>query len=178
MTPSPLADWDNFYVIVGSAAAGLIGLTFVVISLAADAKRVTTDGLRTFVTPTIVHFGVVLALAAYLSAPHQSVTSLCVGFGVTGLAGLGYVIAVGAAMRRVHALYVPVGEDWIFNAVIPGLSYAALIAMAFVCPRDLEVSLYGVAVVTVVLLFTGMHNAWDVAVWNSIKKAKSGDADT
>jgi len=30
MPKSPLAEWDNFYVIVGSAAAGLTGLTFVV----------------------------------------------------------------------------------------------------------------------------------------------------
>jgi hypothetical protein len=35
MDSSPLAGWDNFYVIAGSSAAGLTGLTFIVISLAA-----------------------------------------------------------------------------------------------------------------------------------------------
>ena len=39
MAPSLLADWANFYVITGSAAAGLTGLTFVVIALASDAQR-------------------------------------------------------------------------------------------------------------------------------------------
>ena len=34
-----LEGWDNFYVILGSAAAGLIGLTFVVIALLSDVRR-------------------------------------------------------------------------------------------------------------------------------------------
>jgi hypothetical protein len=40
MTFAPLADWNNFYVIAGSSAGGLTGLTFVVIALAADVQRV------------------------------------------------------------------------------------------------------------------------------------------
>ena len=31
--PAMLTDWSNFYVVTGSAAAGLTGLTFVVIVL-------------------------------------------------------------------------------------------------------------------------------------------------
>jgi EamA domain-containing membrane protein RarD len=73
MTSALLADWNNFYVITGSAAAGLTGLTFVVIALAADTKRVNAKGLRAYVTPIIVHFCAVLTLAAYLSVPHQGV---------------------------------------------------------------------------------------------------------
>ncbi len=170
MSPSPLAEWDYFYVIVGSAAAGLTGLTFVVISLAAESERVSLLGLRTFVTPTIVHFCAVLALAAHLSAPHQTVMSLCIGLAVAGVAGIVYVGFVAAAMRGVATLYVPVGEDWTWNALIPALAYLGLLAMAIVCWRDVEGGLHGVAVISVVLLFTGLHNAWDVAVWNSIKK--------
>jgi hypothetical protein len=56
MTGSLLAEWDNFYVIAGSSAGGLTGLTFVVIALASDAKRINMRGLRVYVTPTIVHF--------------------------------------------------------------------------------------------------------------------------
>ena len=59
MALAQLADWANFYVITGSAAAGLTGLTFVVIALASEAGRVNAVGLNTFITPTIVHFGTV-----------------------------------------------------------------------------------------------------------------------
>jgi hypothetical protein len=120
MTTSLLAEWDNFYVITGSSAAGLTGLTFVVIALSADAKRVNETGLRAFVTPTIVHFGAVLALAAYLSMPHQTVLSLSLGLGAAGAAGILYVAVIAA--------------------------------------------------VSVLLMFIGIHNAWDVAVWNSVRK--------
>ena len=178
MPASALSEWNTFYVLVGSAAAGLTGLTFVVISLAADRRRASEVGLRTFVTPTIVHFAAVLALAAYLSAPHQNVTSVSLGLGVGGAAGLIYVGTVAAAMRGIRALYVPVREDWLWNVVLPTLAYATVLAMAILCRRKLEYSLYGVGAVSIVLLFIGIHNAWDVAVWNSISSQTDSKSDT
>ena len=103
----PLADWGNFYVITGSAAAGLTGLTFVVIALASDAKRVSAPGLRAYVTPTIIHFAAVLTLAAFVSVPGQSPVSLSLGFGIVGLAGLVYAGIIAASMRRISLLPSP-----------------------------------------------------------------------
>lgn len=177
MASSPLAEWDNFYVIVGSAAAGLTGLTFVVISLAAERRRANAAGLRTFVTPTIVHFVAVLVLASYLSVPHQTGISLCVGLGAAGVAGLLYVGSVVAGMRGLTALYVPVWEDWIWNAILPAIAYAALTVMAPLCPYEMAYSLYGISAVSMLLLIIGIHNAWDVAVWNSISTQSDSKAE-
>jgi hypothetical protein len=44
----PLEAWSNFYVIGGSSAGGLTGLTFVVIALTADERAVSLSGLRAF----------------------------------------------------------------------------------------------------------------------------------
>ena len=166
-----LADWSNFYVIVGSAAGGLTGLTFVVIALAADApRRVNTLGLHAFVTPTIVHFGMVLALSAYLNVPRQSVVSLVIGFAAAGVLGLSYVIVVAVRFRRMTPKYVPVYEDWLWNVIMPAIAYAGLLAMAVLSWRDLQHGLYGVAAVAVLLLFIGIRNAWDIAVWNSVQR--------
>jgi hypothetical protein len=170
MALSSLADWSNFYVIVGSAAGGLTGLTFVVIALVSESRRVNTTGLRAFVTPTIVHFGTVLALAAYLSVPRQSVISLSTGFAAAGIAGLSYIGVVAASMHRVATQYVAVYEDWLWNVIAPAVVYGVLLAMAFLSWSHLEHSLYGVGAVLVLLLFIGIRNAWDVAVWHSVKK--------
>jgi hypothetical protein len=170
MTNSLLAEWDNFYVITGSSAAGLTGLTFVVIALAADAKRVSLKGLRTYVTPTIVHFGAVLALAAYLSMPHQGVLSLSLGFGAAGCAGLTYVGCIAASIGRISKDYIPVREDWTWNVILPGIVYGTLFGMAVLIWRRPEVSMYGVAAVSMLLMFIGIHNAWDIAVWNSVRR--------
>jgi hypothetical protein len=177
MPASPLTEWNTFYVLVGSAATGLTGLTFVVISLAAERRGASEVGMHTFVTPTIVHFAAVLALAAYVSAPDQNVISLSWGLGVGGLVGLVYVGSVAAAMRGVRALYVPVREDWVWNAFLPALGYATLLAMAPLCRHELAYGLYGVGAVSIVLLFIGIHNAWDVAVWNSITSQTDSKSD-
>ncbi|MBV9697560.1 MAG: hypothetical protein JO005_11585 [Gammaproteobacteria bacterium] len=171
MTPSPLSEWENFYVIVGSAAAGLTGLTFVVISITAEAQRQIVAGVRAFVTPTIVHFTVVLVLAAFLSAPHQGPLTLSVGFSSGGALGLLYVGSIVRGMHSVRQHYVPVAEDWVWHALVPGLAYACLLTMGLLVGRDLAGSLYGAAATSVALLLAGIHNAWDVAVWNSTHRA-------
>jgi len=174
--PAMLADWSNFYVIMGSAGAGLTGLTFVVIVLVAEARRANTSGLRAFVTPTIVHFCTVLGLAAFLCAPHQTATSLSIGFGAAGAVGLIYAGAVAASMRRTGS-YVAVLEDWLWHALLPMLAYGALLAMAFLALHRTEQSLYGIAAVSMLLLFTGIHNAWDVAVSISIGRQPASPQD-
>ena len=172
MALSVLDAWTNFYVITGSAGAGLTGLTFVVIALASDNQRASAVGLRAFVTPTIIHFGAVLALAAFLSMPHLSVTILSIGFGAGGIAGLIYVGSIARQVRRVAKSYVPVLEDWLGHAILPALAYGALFAMAFTIAHWPEQSLYVVAAVSLLLLFVGIHNCWDVAVWNTTKKER------
>jgi hypothetical protein len=175
MTSALLADWNNFYVITGSAAAGLTGLTFVVIALAADTKRVNAKGLRAYVTPIIVHFCAVLTLAAYLSMPHQSVCSLSLGFGAAGIAGLAYVTRIGIGITHIASDYIPVHEDWIWNVVLPGIAYGALLGAACFLWTRPERSLYGAAAVSLLLLLIGIHNAWDIAVWNTVN-AKKGES--
>jgi hypothetical protein len=60
----PLQRWHDFYLLVGGAAATLVGLMFVAISL---GSRLITEqsvpALRVFVTPTIIHFIYVLVIA-------------------------------------------------------------------------------------------------------------------
>ena len=171
MDASPLAGWENFYVIVGSSAGGLTGITFVVVALIRDAAGgVRPTGLGVFVTPTIVHFGGVLALAAYLSMPHQGLWSLSAGFGAIGLAGLIYGGVIGAGMRRHRGEYVPVREDWMWNVILPTLVYAALLGMAVLIWHRPAQTLYGVALLSLFLLFIGIRNAWDIAVWMSLYK--------
>jgi hypothetical protein len=154
MAPSLLADWANFYVITGSAAAGLTGLTFVVIALASDNQRASTAGLRTFVTPTIIHFGAVLAVAAFVSMPHLSVMKLSVGFGAAGLAGLVYVGTIVMQVKQVAKSYTPVLEDWLGHAILPALAYGSLFAAAFTIGYRPEPSLYVVAAASLLLLLS------------------------
>jgi hypothetical protein len=170
MESSLLAGWDNFYVITGGAAGGLTGLTFVVITLAADAHRVKSVAVRAFVTPTIVHFGAVLALAAYMSMPRHTVVSLSLGLGAVGLAGLVYVASIAAGIHRLKGAYTPVLEDWVWNVILPALCFCILLTLGFLFSTEPKRCLYGVAAAIMLLMIVGIHNAWDIAVWNSVNK--------
>jgi len=109
---SELADWGSFYAIVGSAAGALIGLQFVVLTLIAERPPVrAADAGAAFATPTIVHFGASLLLAALLRAPWRTITPVAVLWGFTGLGGLAYSVIVAQRLRR-QAVYRPQLEDW------------------------------------------------------------------
>ena len=170
MDTSLLAGWENFYVIIGTSAGGLTGLTFVVIALVKDktSSAIRPTGISVFVTPTIVHFGGVLAFAAFMNLPHPSVLALSVVFVLAGVAGAVYSALIGAHMPGQGSVYVSVREDWIWNVIIPGTIYAALALAGFLIWRWRTEALYGVAALTLALLFVGIRNAWDIAVWMTL----------
>src|SRR5437899_4750731 len=96
-----LDGWENFYVIVGSAAGALIGLQFVVMTLIAERPPIrAAEAGAAFATPTIVHFCAVLLLSALLRVPWQTITIAAVLWGVMGLGGVAYAVIVARRMRK------------------------------------------------------------------------------
>lgn len=162
-----LSAWENFYVIVGSSAGALIGLQFVVITLIADMPM--RDGVaqagQAFATPTIIHFGAVLLLAGILSAPWNSFVPVAVLWGLMALMGLIYTAVVARRMRRQTA-YKPEFEDWLFHALLPFAAYVALAVSSFTAQSELSGSLFAVAAAAMLLLFIGIHNAWDAVTYH------------
>ena len=164
---SPLATWQNFYVIIGTAAATLTGLMFVVITLIAQVRvRVSSpsDGIAVFSTPNVVHFGAALLVAALLSAPWQALWNAGLLLGFSGLGGAIYVVIVLRRARR-QTDYQPVLEDWLWHTIFPLVSYIALLVAAILLPGYTVPVLFVIAAATVLLLFIGIHNAWDNVIY-------------
>jgi hypothetical protein len=157
-----LSGWENFYVIVGSSAGALIGLQFVVLTLIANRPVVRGEAQAgaAFSTPSVVHFGVVLLLSAVISAPWDGINAVAVLCGGVGLCGIVYAVVVARRMRRQTA-YKPVFEDWLFHVLLPLAAYADLAASAFVARAFTRTALFIVGAAALMLLFTGIHNAWD-----------------
>jgi hypothetical protein len=163
-----LADWDSFYVIVGSSAGALIGLQFVVMTLvAANPPKGVSEGSAAFSTPTVVHFSSVLLLSALVRIPWQSTESAALAWGLLGLCGLLYTAAV---VRRMHSqsVYDPVFEDWLFHALLPIAAYAMLGVSALAAASYTRDALFGIGAAALLLLFTGIHNAWDAVAYHVI----------
>jgi hypothetical protein len=163
---SSLGEWQNFYLIIGSAAGALIGLQFVVMALIADMpiQNQESQAVTAFSTPSIIHFGAVLLLAATLVMPWHSLDHPAILWGLTGLAGIGYTAFTGWRLRT-QTSYPPVAEDWIFRIVLPLLLYLALAASWYIVRLDARDALFQVAIVALLLLFIGIHHAWDNATY-------------
>jgi hypothetical protein len=174
-----LAEWDSFYVIVGSAAGALIGLQFVVMTLIAEHPPAgVAEAGPAFATPNIVHFGTVLFLSALLRAPFHTFAPLATLWCLVGVAGLAYTLAVARRMRTQHA-YQPVFEDWLFHALLPFASYALLAASVLAAGSHAHEALFAVGAGALLLLFIGIHNAWDGIAYHVwvLRKAKDPTQD-
>ncbi|HVZ17847.1 MAG TPA: hypothetical protein VG897_12060 [Terriglobales bacterium] len=164
---TPLSGWEDYYVIVGSSAGALIGLQFVVITLIAEMPigRGAAQAGQAFATPNIVHFGAVLLLAGIQCAPWEAVSPVAILWGVIGLAGIVYVALVTRRMR-LQTAYKPEFEDWLFHSILPFLAYITLAVSSLVAnahPRDW---LFAIAAASMLLLFIGIHNAWDAVTYH------------
>jgi hypothetical protein len=172
-----LAEWDSFYVIVGSAAGALIGLQFVVMTLVAQRPPIrAAEAGAAFATPTIVHFGTTLLLSALLRAPWQTIIIPAALWGVVGLGGVAYAAIVVRRMRR-QTVYEPEFEDWLFHVALPVAAYALLTLAAFAAPFLTREALFGVGAAVLLLLFLGIHNAWDAIAYHVFVNMRDTDAE-
>lgn len=174
---SPLSAWTNFYVITGSSAGALTGLMFVAMTLIASARwRTSGEPASGFATPTLVHFSLALFISALVSAPWPATIYPSVILGLTGVGGLIYALIAARRIRR-QADYQPVLEDWLWYALVPVVAYAVLIAMAIVLASTPTPALFGIAAITLALLFIGIHNAWDTVVYITFEHLRADDEE-
>jgi hypothetical protein len=184
MDATPLTQWDNFYVIVGSSAAALTGLQFVVMALAADSPSRTATSTATvdaFGTPNVVHFSMVLLLSSILSAPWPTLFSMMIPLTICGAGGIVYGGIVIRRARR-QTGYKPVLEDWIWHAALPIVAYTGLTAASLMLTRVEEDALFAIGGASLLLLFIGIHNAWDTVTYLAVmrvtnRETPQADAD-
>lgn len=160
-----LSGWESFYVIVGSSAAALIGLQFVVIALIKDTRTRTTSGsISAFGTPTVVHLGGALVISAIISAPWPSLSAVSFALALCGLAGVGYAASVIIKARRQTA-YTPVWEDLLWHMIFPTGAYAGLAIAAAYLRGFTRVALFVIGGAALALLLIAIHNAWDTVTF-------------
>jgi len=172
-TPPALAGWENFYVIVGSSGAALIGLQFVVIALIKDTRTRTTSGtISAFGTPTVVHLGGALLVSAIMSAPWPSLLGVSIALVVCGLIGLGFAGRVIVHARR-QVDYEPVMEDWLWYMAFPCGMYVVIVTGGLLLHSFPRSASFLVAGAALSLLLIAIHNAWDTVTYIVLGAVKS-----
>jgi len=173
MHASPFVAWESFYVIVGSSAGGLTGLQFVVMALIAEqGLQGSGRQISAFGTPTVMHFSAVLLLAAILSSPWHGVSGAALTLGAVGVAGIVYaVLTLVRAVRQDD--YKPVAEDWLWHAVLPCAAYVAILVGSIQLKHDPSTAMFTVGAAALLLLFIGIHNAWDTVTYIVVGQSKA-----
>lgn len=173
MKAATLAHWQNFYVIIGSSAGALIGLQFVVIALIAQARAASSMlEIRAFGTPTVVHFCASLFVSAILSVPWSRPSSASLGLSACGATGVAYIVMIIRHARR-QTGYSPDAEDWVWYAALPMAAYATLLVAGIALARHPASSEFVIAAMALLLLFIGIHNAWDTVTYLAVKHGRA-----
>jgi hypothetical protein len=170
---SPLKAWTDFYVIIGSSAAALTGLMFVVITLVAGVRaRTTRGGIAAFSTPTVVHFCAVLLIGATVAAPWPRLACLSALLAVAAAIGIVYSVHVFRHARESpsESGYVPDLEDWLCYMILPTVCYVLMLVSSVALPFRPQPALFGLAGTALLMIFLGIHNAWDVVTYIGVQR--------
>jgi hypothetical protein len=155
--------WHDFYLLLGTAAATLIGAMFVVASIGAGfLTRRHGPEIGAFLTPTVIHLASVVLACIIAVVPGLEWRTLAVAFAAGGGAGIVYSSLVGWRIARRRQVE---WSDQIWYALIPIVGYGVILAAALTIFLDAVPDFAAVAVGLVLLLVASIRNAWDMIIF-------------
>jgi hypothetical protein len=168
-----LHEWHDFFLLVGTASATLVGLMFVAASIGSSIfNEEHRAPLKAFITPTVVHFAAALVTCLLGVMPTYDWRILGGLLGAEGIAGpiYGGGILVQIVVR--HRYNVDL-IDRLFYALVPILGYLLLAIAAVLLLMQAPASVDVIAAGLLTLLLAGIRNAWDMTLWIAIRTPSS-----
>jgi hypothetical protein len=155
--------WKEFFLLVGSAAAVLIGLIFVVITLMQGRSRESVlAGSKLYMGPIVLGVSFWLALSAAALTPGVTppmFAVIAVVIAAWGLVRGAMSIAGIARLKEVH------WTDLWFYGVYPTVIYLVLGVVAAGIWSELWWAKYLLGVTMTAGLLLGIRNEWDLITW-------------
>ena len=157
--------WHDFYLTAGAAAATLIGLLFVGVSINIDAFTAEAGvGIRLLAEQAFSNFVFVLLIALFVLVPNQDPQSLAIELAVVGVVGAIRVARRAVAFR--HGLADQTGGwRYVFRRLgLSGLASVVQIVVAWnVVPNPIS-SFFWLIGVVLVYLTSAADSAWDLLI--------------
>jgi hypothetical protein len=159
--------WGEFYLLSGSAAAVLIGLIFVVVTLMQDRPRSTMmSGARLYMGPVVLQVSFVLVLSAAALTPGISAGDYAIVAALIALWGVYRGVQSTVGIQRLHWHEEPPHwtDKW-FYGVFPTILSLGVAEVAFALWTGEAWAVHGVAVVITANLLLAIRNEWDLVTW-------------
>jgi hypothetical protein len=172
--PAFFHEWHDFFILLGTACATLVGLMFIAISIGANIfKEENRPALEVFLGPTVVHFTSVLVLCILAVVPSHRWLSLA---GLDGLIGFaGFIFSARVWFRLTRSRYEIDTIDRFFYTVLPAIGYLLVLFAASLVYQQSEWGLDAAALGLIMLLVAGIRNAWDMMTWIALKVPNVGE---
>jgi hypothetical protein len=159
-----LATWNEFYELLGTAAAALVALLFVAVSIGTSVLTPEPESRRntaTYMSPVVFHYANVLFLSLIALIPTQTWESFGVVIGVAAVGSVTYSIVITV---RVHRNPISDLADRLCYGIIPTLCYATGLIVALLLFEEKTAGLNLLAAAALLLLVTNIRNAWDLMI--------------
>lgn len=167
--------WDDYYLLVGTAAAALIGLLFVVVTLTTGRERSTIElGQRYYMTPIVADLGAIVLLCGAVMAP--TLPEVAKGVLVTGAGVVGLIadLRIAFGIRTLKLAEGTKGFDVTWYGLVPALISVAIAGAGLGVLMHATWAPLAVAAVLMTLLLVCVHNAWDLITYIA---PQAGSAD-
>jgi hypothetical protein len=158
--------WADYYLLVGSAAAALVGLLFVVVTLTSGLQSATAErGARFYMTPIVFQLAIVLVLSGLAMAPELSPATVALTTAGVALVAGAYTGWIAWSFARGQVIHVPHWSDRWCYGFIPFVLYLLLAAIAAGFWCGFESAAVGLALFAIGSLLLAIRNAWDLVTW-------------
>jgi hypothetical protein len=159
-----LSSWHEFYALLGAAAATLVALLFVAVSIGTSVLTPEPESRRntaTYMSPVVFHYANILFLSLIVLVPTQTFESFGV---VIGIAAAGSVIYSIVIALRVHRNPISDLPDRLCYGIVPMLCYASGLVVAPLVFEEKPAGLNILAGAALLLLVINIRNAWDLMI--------------
>jgi hypothetical protein len=170
------ASWQSFYLLVGTAAATLIGLMFVALTFgAALVTEDTSEVSRAFVDPPFYHFAYVLLTACLFVFPTLTATALGIALLIMCAIRCSVLVVTWRRMRFAQQKHGDLElSDWVMGVILPLCGYLLGGASGVGFLYGYSASFTGLAIATLMTLAVGVVVAWELMMWMALARAQRG----
>jgi hypothetical protein len=157
-----VAGWHEFYIMVGTAGATLVGLLFVSLSLNAnEIAREENASLRVLAAQTFTSFLSVVTLAVLFLIPDQ--VPLGLGLPLLGISGWGLYETIGRYVKTSRQRPRAWGRNSLARRfAVPMVCYLTLTTISVSVLLGGTGGLYWLVPAMILLLAAASRNAWDL----------------
>jgi hypothetical protein len=157
-----LTPWHEFYGLLGTAAAALMALMFVAVSVGVGIlSSERASGTRIYLSPVIMHYANILFVSLMALAPSLGDRALGSIVGACGVVGFAYSLFVSTTLfRDGKAEFV----DRFAYGAWPCLGYGGIVVAAVMIAARHEFGPTLLAAALILLLMVNVRNAWDLAI--------------